>query len=78
MPEALDDDLPPANTRRWVMSRKVQIVTAVRAGRLSLDEACSRYSLSEEEFRDWERLIDRHGAEALKTTRLQLYRRRSA
>jgi hypothetical protein len=30
-------DLPPPNTQRWVARRKAEVVTAVRAGLLSLD-----------------------------------------
>ncbi len=33
-------DLPPANTRRWVIRRKAEVVAAVRGGLLSLEEAC--------------------------------------
>jgi hypothetical protein len=36
-------DLPPSNTRRWVIRRKAEVVAAVRGGLLSLDEACQRY-----------------------------------
>src|SRR6185312_11418107 len=35
-------DLPPPETKRWVPRRKAQVVAAVRAGALSLDEACER------------------------------------
>ncbi len=47
------DKLPSPKTRRWVMRRKAQVVTAVRNGILSLNEACERYHLSEEEFKSW-------------------------
>ena len=33
-------DLPPAETQRWVIRRKGEVVAAVRGGLLSLDEAC--------------------------------------
>jgi len=35
---------------RWVIRRKAQVVAAVRGGLLSLEEACSRYMLTVEEF----------------------------
>ena len=35
-------DLPPPNTKRWVIRRKAEVVAAVRGGLLSLDEACKR------------------------------------
>ena len=68
------DDLPPPNTRRWVIRRKALVVSAVRGGLISLDEACRRYVLSVEEFLSWQRAIDKHGLPGLRTTRLQLYR----
>ena len=46
----------------------------MRAGIISLDEACQRYTLSVEEFLSWQRSIDRHGLRGLRTTRLQDYR----
>jgi hypothetical protein len=67
-------DLPPPNTRRWVIRRKAEVVAAVRGGLLSLDEACRRYTLTVEEFLAWQRAIDRHGLAGLRATRLQQYR----
>jgi hypothetical protein len=60
--------------RRWVIRRKAEVVAGVRAGLLSLEEACQRYTLSVEEFLSWQRLIDRHGMRGLRVTRLQDYR----
>ncbi len=69
------DDLPPPGTRRWVIRRKAEVVTGVRNGLISLEDACNRYKLSVEEFLSWQRLIDQHGMRGLRTTRLQQYRR---
>jgi hypothetical protein len=71
------DDLPPPETRRWVIRRKAEVVAGVRNGLISLEDACNRYKLSVEEFLSWQRLIDRHGMRGLRTTRLQQYRRDS-
>jgi hypothetical protein len=68
------DSLPPANTKRWVIRRKAIVVAAVRAGVISLEEACRRYTLSLEEFLAWQRLVDSHGLPGLRVTRLQDYR----
>ena len=43
-------DLPPTNTRRWVIATKAEVVAAVRGGLLSLEDACSRYELTIDEF----------------------------
>lgn len=70
------DDLPSNETDRWVIRRKAIVVAAVRGGLLSLPEACEKWNISEEEYRSWERLIDRHGVRGLRATRLQHYRDR--
>jgi Protein of unknown function (DUF1153) len=67
-------DLPPADTERWVIRRKAEVVAAVRGGLLSLDDACGRYRLTTDEFISWQKAIDRHGLAGLRTTRLQQYR----
>jgi transposase-like protein len=66
--------LPPANTRRWVVRRKVAVVAAVQSGEITLEEACRRYELTEEEFRSWQRDYERHGLPGLRATRVQQYR----
>lgn len=67
-------DLPSTSTRRWVVRRKAEVVAAVRGGLLSLDEACSRYRLTMDEFLTWQTTIDQHGLAGLRTTRIQQYR----
>lgn len=67
-------DLPSPDTKRWVVRRKAIVVTAVRNGSISLQEACRRYKLSVEEFLAWQRAIDRYGVPGLRVTRLQIYR----
>ena len=68
------NDLPPPNTQRWVIRRKAEVVAAVRGGLLSLDDACERYGLTNEEFLAWQQSIDRYGMAGLRTTRIQQYR----
>lgn len=68
------DDLPPPDTKRWVVRRKAEVVAAVRAGLISLEEACRRYTLSVEEFASWQALVDRYGVRGLRATRIQDYR----
>ena len=51
-----DAELPPPNTTRWVVRRKAAVVAAVRAGVITVEEACRRYQLSEEEFLSWQRV----------------------
>ena len=67
-------DLPPTTTRRWVIRRKAEVVAAVRGGLLSLEEACTRYTLTVEEFLSWQASIEDHGLAGLRTTRIQQYR----
>lgn len=72
--EAALADLPPPNVGRWVARRKAQVVMAVRRGLISEKQALKRWSISEEEFRAWERLIEGHGEQGLRVTRVQHYR----
>ncbi|MEH7826672.1 DUF1153 domain-containing protein [Gemmobacter denitrificans] len=67
-------DLPPADTQRWVASRKATVVRAVQHGLITESEALERYSLSEEEFALWRAAVERHGVKALKVTAIQKYR----
>jgi hypothetical protein len=67
-------DLPPPNTQRWVIRRKAEVVSAVRGGLLSLEDACTRYRLTSDEFLAWQKAIDRWGMPGLRTTRIQQYR----
>jgi len=67
-------NLPPGNTKRWVIRRKGEVVAAVRGGLLSLEEACARYTLTVEEFLSWDATIDLHGLDGLRVTRIQQYR----
>jgi transposase-like protein len=64
-------ELPPANIKRWVVRRKAAVVAAVQSGKITLEEACRRYQLSEEEFRAWQRAYEAHGLRGLRATRLQ-------
>lgn len=68
------DDLPPPNTTRWVIRRKAEVVAAVRGGLLTLEQACERYNLTQEEFEGWRAAIEKHGLPGLRTTRIQHYR----
>ena len=66
-------DLPPADTRRWVASRKAIVVKAVIHGLISQSEALERYALSEEEFALWQTAVEKHGEKALRVTTIQRY-----
>jgi transposase-like protein len=66
--------LPPDDTTRWVVRRKAAVVAAVQGGKITLEEACRRYNLSEEEFRGWQRAFEAHGLASLRATRPQQYR----
>ena len=67
-------DLPPADTRRWVASRKAVVVKAVVYGLIPEKEALERYALSEEEFALWRAAVAKHGEDGLKVTAIQKYR----
>lgn len=60
------DNLPPRDTTRWVASRKAQVVAAVDAGLLTINDVIARYGLSLEEFCGWRRAMDRAGIAGLR------------
>ena len=68
------ETLPPADTVRWVVRRKAEVIAAVVGGLLTVDAACKRYSISLEEFISWQRAVDRNGMGGLRVTRVQQYR----
>lgn len=68
------EDLPPPDTKRWVIRRKAEVVAAVQGGLLTLEEACERYRLTTEEFLSWRQAISRYGMAGLRATRAQQYR----
>lgn len=68
------EDLPAANTARWVARRKAEVVAAVNGGLLSIEDVLERYNLTLEEFVGWQRAIDRVGLPGLRVTRIQHYR----
>ena len=69
------EDLPPSDTVRWVARRKAELVAAIRGGLLTLEDACERYQLSEEELESWASSLAKHGVRGLRSTKLQQYRK---
>jgi transposase-like protein len=67
-------NLPPPNTKRWVVRRKAAVVAAVRSGAITIEEACRVYQLSEEELLSWKHAFEIHGLAGLRVTRIQQYR----
>jgi hypothetical protein len=57
-----------------VISRKAQVLEAIRHGTLTRAEACARYAISEAEQRLWERAVACAGVPGLRVTRVQIYR----
>lgn len=70
------NDLPPASTKRWTPMRKAVVVIAVHNGLVTITEACARYSLTIEEFFEWQRLYSNYGSLGLHVTRVQRYRKK--
>ena len=68
------DNLPSADTARWVARKKAHVVLAVRGGLLSLADACTRYRLTPEEFLAWQDALDHFGLSGLRATDARDYR----
>ncbi len=65
-------DLPKAGYRgRWVPRRKEQVVTAVRGGLLTREEAMVKWGLSDKEWAEWEVNYKRFGRGGLMPSHLQ-------
>ena len=62
-------NLPAPDTRRWVPQRKAEVINAVRSGFLSMEEACTRYALSHEEFDAWYDAYERNGLVGLRASK---------
>ena len=54
---------------RWVMSRKADVLSSIRSGRMTIQQACSRYAISVEELTAWEEAFLRLGPKGLYATR---------
>ncbi|MDA5555471.1 CtrA inhibitor SciP [Shimia sp. MMG029] len=67
-------DLPSANTKRWVASRKAAVVRGVAYGLITKREALETYKISDDEFNEWVTAVSTHGQEALKATAIQKFR----
>ena len=67
-------DLPPPSNKRWVARRKAAVLRALRSGAISVEEACRRYALSEEELLGWQRAFETHGIPGLRASRLRIRR----
>jgi transposase-like protein len=69
------------NTARWVARRKAAVVEAVSSGTITIEEACRRYNMSEEEFFSWQRAFETYGILGLRAQVLRerptRHRRRS-
>jgi DNA-binding winged helix-turn-helix (wHTH) protein/transposase-like protein len=51
--EPAADELPPPDTKRWSPRRKATVVEAVLSGVITIEEICSSYDLTAEEFHRW-------------------------
>lgn len=68
-------ELPSPGAKRWNARGKAAVVTAIRDGVLTFEEARERYSLSIAEYQSWESGFDALGLEGLGLAGRQLRRR---
>jgi hypothetical protein len=70
-------DLPPSNKLiRWTPYRKVDVVVAIAAGFLTVEDALARYKLSADELASWREALQKTGPDGLRVTHLQDYRQK--
>jgi hypothetical protein len=64
----------PRLGQRWTVRRKAAVIQAVREGWVPIEEISGLFKISVDEFKAWERDMDRHGIHGLRATRYQIYR----
>ena len=52
---------------RWTARRKAEVIITIRNGEISLEEAKSRYGVSDDEIAAWMRDYDAHGERGLRS-----------
>lgn len=68
-------ELPKPDSKRWTCAMKADVLTAVRDGLLTLEQACERYRMTVDEYLSWQRAFYKHGVPGLRSTKLQVYPR---
>ena len=53
--------LPPSTTQQWRIQLKAKVVAAVESGIISREEACARYHMSDDEYLEWRRRVEKSG-----------------
>jgi len=66
--------LPLFHTR-WVISRKLQLLSAIEDDLITLEEASDRYLLTMQELLSWQVHKTRYGERGLLATQVQKYRK---
>jgi hypothetical protein len=51
------------------MSRKANVLSSIRSGRMTIQQACNTYAISVEELASWEEAFQRLGPKGLYATR---------
>lgn len=54
------------------------VIKAIESGVITDEQACLRYTLSQEELDSWKRALNRFGPGALRTTHINRYRRQES
>ncbi len=72
------NDLPRPNEKRWTASKKAIVARAVHYSLIDASEAIQWYDLSMSELMSWIARDSDHGIEALKSTRIQYFRKNSS
>ena len=59
--------LPPPTTQQWRIQLKAKVVAAVESGIITREEACARYHMSDDEYLEWRRRVEKSGLSGWKT-----------
>lgn len=69
-------DVMPPPVAKWGKRQKEALVLAVARKEIETETAVKLYGLSAEEFKSWQDLHKRHGADGLMATHVKRYRER--
>lgn len=68
--------IPAYNHKRWTYRVKAVVLDCIRAGLISRADAITKYSLSDQELTEWERIYSGEGSKGLKLRAIKRRRNR--
>lgn len=74
MTKTNSSDIYTSDKKRWTAQRKLEILRAFEIGKITQADL-AKHAISLEEINEWKSLHDLYGKRALRTTKLQHFRK---